>query len=140
MQFSRSIRTAGAFEYLMWIFTRFSGLGLMIFGAVSMGMAFIMGGRRYLDMPAFFRWMFFPNPNHVVNTDIPDVTVGWSNAFWQIFSFLVLFMAAGHGFNGLRMILEDYLESPLLIVLLRALILTLWLGGMIVAVFVVLAS
>jgi succinate dehydrogenase hydrophobic anchor subunit len=124
----------------MWLFTRFSGLALMLIGAISMGAAFMLGGRRLIDMPTMFRWIFFPNPNHVVNSNIPDVSVGWSNAFWQIYSTVMIFLAAGHGFNGLRMVLEDYLARPLLIALLRVLIFILWLGGMILAIYVILAS
>jgi succinate dehydrogenase / fumarate reductase membrane anchor subunit len=124
----------------MWLFTRLSGLGLLLFAAVNMGAAFVLGGRQYLDMPVMYRWVFFPNPNHVVNTDIPDVAMGWSNAFWQIFGILMIFMAAGHGFNGVRMMLEDYIERPLLVALLRGLTFLLWLGAMLVSIYVILAS
>lgn len=140
MRYSRPIRSAGSFEYIFWLFTRFSGLALILLGAISMGIGFVLGGRTQLDLPAMARWVFFPNPNHVVNSDIPDVTVGWSNAFWQIYSTLMIFLAAGHGFNGLRMVLEDYLRRPLLVALLRGLLLVLWLGGMVVSVYVILAS
>jgi succinate dehydrogenase hydrophobic anchor subunit len=124
----------------MWLFTRLSGLAMMLFGAVSMGLAFAMGGRLYLDMPTMLRWVFFPNPNHVVNSEIPDVTVGWSNAFWQIYATLLFFTAASHGFNGLRMVLEDYIERPLLVYALRGLLLMSWLASMIFAIYVILAS
>jgi len=136
----KTIRSAGAFEYGMWLFTRISGLGLLIFGAISMGVGFAMGGRLYLDMPAMFRWTFFPNPNHVINSNIPSIDPGWSNAFWQIYSMLMIFMATVHGVNGLRMVLEDYIESPLLIAFLRGLTLLMLIGGIIVAIYVVLAS
>jgi succinate dehydrogenase / fumarate reductase membrane anchor subunit len=140
MRSSRSVRSSGSFEYGMWLFTRFSGLAMLVFGAISMGAAFVLGGRTQLDMPTMFRWVFFPNPNHVVNSNIPDVSQGWSNAFWQVYSTVMIFLAAGHGFNGLRMVIEDYLDRPLLIAVVRTLILMLWLGGMIVAVYVILAS
>lgn len=136
----RPTRAGGSFEYIMWLFTRLSGLGLLLFAAVNMGAAFVLSGRQYLDMPAMYRWVFFPNPNHVVNTDIPDVAMGWSNAFWQIFGILMIFMAAGHGFNGVRMVLEDYIERPLLVALLRGLTFLLWLGAMLVSIYVILAS
>ena len=140
MRSSRPIRSAGSLEYGMWLFTRFSGLALLIFAAVSIGIAFVLGGRTKLDLPSMARWMFFPNPNHVVNSDIPDVSLGWSNAFWQIFCTVVMFLAAGHGFNGLRMVLEDYIKRPMLVAVLRAVIFLLWLGGMVLAVYVILYS
>lgn len=140
MQRPKPIRSSGTFEYGMWIFTRVSGLLLLLFAAVSMGIGFALGGRTLLDMPAFFRWTFFPNPNHVINSDIPDVSVGWSNAFWQIYSMLMIFLAAVHGVNGLRMVIEDYIDQPLLIAVLRILMFALLAGGLIVAVYVILAS
>ena len=76
----------------------------------------------------------------MVNSDIPDVSVGWSNAFWQIFSVLMIFLAAGHGINGVRMVLEDYISRPLLVALLRVLLFMLWLACMIFAVYVILYS
>lgn len=140
MQRSRPIRSAGSFEYSLWMFTRLSGLALLLFAAVSMAAAFMLGGRTELDLPTFVRWMFFPNPNHVVNSKIPDVSVGWSNAFWQVYSTIMIFLAAGHGLNGVRMVLEDYVSRPLLVTVLRAAILLFWLGAFVVAVYVILAS
>lgn len=140
MRSHRSVRPAGSFEYGMWLFTRISGLALMLFGAISLGLGFVLGGREYLSMPAMVRWMFFPNPNHVINSDIPDVSLGWSNAFWQIYSILMIFLASVHGFNGLRMVLEDYIDRPILIAFLRGLTILLLLGGILVAIYVVLAS
>jgi len=140
MQTSRSIRSAGAFEYGMWLFTRISGLALIILGAISLATAFLLGGRTQMDMPTMFRWMFFPNPNHVVNSNIPDVSLGWSNAFWQIYSMLVIFFAAVHGLNGLRMVLEDYIENAFIVALMRIIVMVLLVGGAIVAIYVILAS
>lgn len=140
MQTSRSIRSAGAFEYGMWLFTRISGLVLIILGAISLAAAFLLGGRTQMDMPTMFRWMFFPNPNHVVNSNIPDVSLGWSNAFWQIYSMLVIFFAAVHGLNGLRMVLEDYIENAFIVALMRIIVMVLLVGGAIVAIYVILAS
>jgi succinate dehydrogenase hydrophobic anchor subunit len=140
MRSSPSMRPRGAFEYTMWWFTRLSGLAMILFGAFSLGAAFILGGRTQLDMPAVFRWIFFPNPNHVINSDIPDIEQGWSNTFWQIYGMVMIFLAAGHAFNGLRMVIEDYITPPVLVRMLRISMIVLWLGGMVVAVFVILAS
>lgn len=141
MQNSRRVRPAhGTFEFGMWLFTRLSGLGMIILAAVNLAMAFIMDGRTLLDLPATMRWMFFPNPNHVVNSNIPDVMIGWSNAFWQIFSTIIIFLAAAHGLNGLRMVIEDYVERQQIVYVLRGLMFVLWIGGMIFAIYVILAS
>jgi succinate dehydrogenase / fumarate reductase membrane anchor subunit len=140
MRSSTSVRPRGAFEYGMWWFTRLSGLALILFAAASMGAGFVLGGRTQLDMPAMFRWIFFPNPNHVINSDIPDVGQGWSNTFWQVYSTVMIFLASVHGINGLRMVIEDYITRPLLVKMLRGVLFVLWLGGMVVAIFVILAS
>jgi succinate dehydrogenase hydrophobic anchor subunit len=134
MQTSRNLRSSGPLEYSLWLFTRLSGLALIIFAAISMAAAFLLGGRSLLDLPAMVRWMFFPNPNHVVNSNIPDVTLGWSNAFWQVFSIIMILLAGAHGVNGVRMVIEDYLTSPLAVAIVRAAL------CLIVAVYVILAS
>jgi succinate dehydrogenase hydrophobic anchor subunit len=140
MQTSRNLRSSGPLEYSLWLFTRLSGLALIIFAAISMAAAFLLGGRSLLDLPAMVRWMFFPNPNHVVNSNIPDVTLGWSNAFWQVFSIIMILLAGAHGVNGVRMVIEDYLTSPLAVAIVRAALFLTWLGCLIVAVYVILAS
>jgi succinate dehydrogenase / fumarate reductase, membrane anchor subunit len=137
---ARARPAAGTFEYSMWLYTRLSGLAMILFAAISMGTSFALGGRTLLDLPTIFRWTFFPNPNHVVNSDIADVSIGWSNAFWQIYSTVFIFLAASHGINGLRMVIEDYVKRPLLVYTLRGLMFLILGGGLLVAVYVILAS
>lgn len=128
------------FEYLMWLFTRISGLGLYLLGFLGMAMAFWMGARNQVDIGALARWTFFPNPNHVVNTQIPDVTLGWANAWWQVMQMLILFFGVTHGLNGVRVVIEDYLGGSWGRVLLRGAIFLLWLFLLIIGVYVILAS
>jgi succinate dehydrogenase hydrophobic anchor subunit len=127
-------------DYLMWLFTRLSGLALFLLAFIGVVGAFLLGARQQIDLPTLVRWTFFPNPNHVVNSDIPDVTLGWANAYWQIMMILVLFFGVTHGFNGLRMVVEDYLGRSVSQVLLRGTIFLLWLAFMVMGVFVILAS
>ncbi len=137
---TRSVQPGMSFEYIMWIFTRISGLALILLAGVGMTAAFIMGARTQMDLPALMRWTFFPNPNHVVNSNIPDVAVGWATAFWQIMQMLIVFFAVTHGFNGLRIVLEDFIGQSYLKPMLRGLILLLWMFSLITAVYVILAS
>ncbi len=138
---SRTVpQPAMSFEYIMWMFTRISGLALLFLGGIGMVMAFAMGGRELLDLPTLVRWTFFPNPNHVVNSDIPDVTQGWANAYWQIMQIVIAFFGISHGFNGLRVVIEDYIGNTIWQPMLRGLIFLVWLFFMIMAVFVILAS
>lgn len=127
-------------DYLMWLFTRLSGLALFLLAFIGLVGAFMLGARQQIDLPTLVRWTVFPNPNHVVNSDIPDVALGWANAYWQIMMILVLFFGVTHGFNGLRMVVEDYLGRSISQVLLRGAIFLLWLAFMVIGIFVILAS
>jgi succinate dehydrogenase hydrophobic anchor subunit len=137
---SRTVQPGFTFEYLLWIFTRISGLGMFLLAFIGVAAAFAMGARTQVDMPTLLRWTFFPNPNHVVNSNIPDVTMGWANAYWQVMQMLMAFFGITHGFNGLRVVVEDYLGQSIWRTFLRGLIFLLWLFMLIVAVYVILAS
>ena len=127
-------------DYLMWLFTRISGLAIVIMALVGVAVAFYLGARTQMDMPTLLRWTFFPNPNHVINSNIPDLEFGWANAYWQIMQMLVIFFAGTHGINGLRMVLEDYLNPSFGVLMLRGFFFLLWVFCMIVAIYVILAS
>ena len=129
-----------SFEYLMWIFTRISGLVLILLAVIGVIGAFLMGARLQIDLPTLVQWTFFPNPNHVVNSNIPDVAVGWATAYWQIMQMMIIFFAGTHGINGLRVVIEDYLNSSWFKIVLRGLLFLLWIFMLIVAVYVILAS
>lgn len=133
-------RIGFSFEYLMWIFTRISALALFLLAFIGIASAFYLGARTQTDVGTVLRWTFFPNPNHVVNSDIPDVTLGWANAFWQIMQMLIVFFAVTHGMNGLRVVVEDYLDRTWIRPIWRGLIFFLWLFILIVAIYVILAS
>jgi succinate dehydrogenase hydrophobic anchor subunit len=126
-------------DYIMWLFTRISGLAMAFLGLVGMVGAMLMGARTEMDLPTLMRWTFFPNPNHVVNSDIPEMGI-WAHAYWQVMQILVVFFGASHGLNGLRVVLEDYIDRSFLQILVRGLILLIWLGIMIVAVYLALTS
>lgn len=135
-----SPRIGFSFEYLMWMFTRISAVALFILAFIGIASAFYLGARTQTDVGTVLRWTFFPNPNHVVNSDIPDVTVGWANAFWQVMQMLILFFGVTHGMNGLRVVVEDRLDATWARPFWRGLIFLLWLFILIVGVYVILAS
>lgn len=137
---SRVVSPGVNFEYLMWIFTRISGIALVTLAVVGMAAAFALGARTQVDLPTLMRWTFFPNPNHVVNSNIPDVTIGWANGFWQVMQILLVTFGITHGFNGLRVVLEDFIGPSFTKPLLRGFIFMLWLFLLIVAVYVILNS
>lgn len=133
-------RVGLSFEYLMWIFTRISALALYLLALIGIASAFYLGARTQVDVGTLLRWTFFPNPNHVVNSDIPDIALGWANAFWQIMQMLVVFFGITHGLNGLRVVVEDYIGQSWWKTAWRGLIFLLWLFLMMIAVYVILAS
>lgn len=137
---ARVIQSAVSFEYVMWIFTRISGIAMILLALLGLAGALIMGARLQMDLATLLRWTFFPNPNHVVNSNIPDVSIGWATAYWQIIQMVTIFFAASHAYNGLRVVLEDFIGSSLLRPLVRGLIFLLWLFSIIMAVYVILAS
>ena len=117
---TRTVQTGLSFEYLMWIFTRISGLAIFLLAAIGMISAFILGARTQVDLPTLMRWTFFPNPNHVINSNIPDVTLGWA--------------------NGLRVVVEDFVGQSFVRPFLRGFIFFLWVFAMIIAIYVILFS
>ena len=137
---ARSVQPAMSFEYFMWIFTRGSGIALILLALIGISGAFLMGARTQMDLATVMRWTFFPNPNHVVNSNIPDVAIGWATAFWQIMQILIIILATTHGYNGLRVVIEDFMGDSYLRPMLRGLIFLLWLFSLIVAIYVILSS
>jgi succinate dehydrogenase hydrophobic anchor subunit len=137
---ARTIQPGFSFEYFMWIFTRISGLAMIFLALVGLAGALLLGARTQMDLATLVRWSFFPNPNHVVNSNIPDVAVGWATAFWQIMEMLIIFFAVTHAFNGLRVVVEDFIGYSAIRPALRGLIFLLWIFALIVALYVILAS
>ncbi len=137
---ARTVQPGFSLEYIMWIFTRLSGLGMILLGLIGALGALLMGARTQMDLATLMRWTFFPNPNHVVNSDIPDVTLGWATAFWQIMQMLIVSLGITHGFNGLRVVVEDYTGQSIWRPLLRGVIFLAWLFLLIIAIYVILAS
>lgn len=131
---------AMSFEYIMWMFTRISGLALLFLGFLGFVMALVMNARNLLDLPTLARWTFFPNPNHVVNSNIPDISQGWANAYWQIVEIVIAFFGISHGFNGLRVVIEDFIGNTIWQPMIRGVIFLMWLFFIIIAVYIILAS
>jgi len=50
--------------------------------------------------------------NDVVQTDYDFVAARWRNPAWRLFDWALLVLALGHGANGLRWIIDDYVRRP----------------------------
>jgi len=126
MRMALSRRSLMKFDTWMWLFTRLSGLAMILTAVLGLVGALAMGARLHMDLPSLMRWVYFPNPYHVANSDIPDVAQGWISAYWQILQMAVVFFGATHGFNGLRVVMEDYVHARVARLVLRGVILVLW--------------
>jgi len=127
------------FDYLMWLFTRLSALAMYLIAIVGIIAALLMSARQNMTMADLMRWAFMPNPNHVANTNIPDVET-WKGIFWQVMGILMLFLAGAHGLHGLLNVLEDYISSTRVRNLLRGLVLLAWVLMSAIGIYVILTS
>lgn len=126
-------------EYTMWMFTRLSGLALPVLGLIGITAALVMGARTQMDLGTLMRWTFFPNVSHVTSSNIPDY-VPWGGAFWQIMQIMIAFFGVTHGFNGLRVVAEDYTNPGFWQVFWRGIIFLVWLFSLLAVIFVIINS
>lgn len=134
----RSVPRRGwSLEYVMWVFMRVSGAALIVLGVAGMAGALYMGARTQMDLPTLLRWTFFPNPSHVVNSNIPDIEQGWVNAFWSAMQLAIVVFGVTHGFNGIRNVVEDYMNNAAVRLVSRAVLVALWLAVLLIAVYVI---
>lgn len=127
------------FDYIMWIFTRISALAMYLLASVGITAALLMSARQNMTVADLMRWAFMPNPNHVANTNIPDIDI-WKGIFWNVMGILMLFFAGAHGIHGLLNVLEDYISRAPVRNLLRVLGLLLWVLMSAIGIYVILTS
>lgn len=130
------VRAGSKFETYMWFFTRLTGILFLLMGAFNIVYANLAGGQGNMDVAAQMRWAFFPISFHVESSAV-EVTPNFANPFWQVYSFLLLTFTATHGYNGIRVILQDYVRHPLLLAWLKALLFLLWAGLILAAIYLI---
>jgi succinate dehydrogenase / fumarate reductase membrane anchor subunit len=79
-------------EAWSWAFMRLSGLALVFLALIHFAITHIV--------------------NDVAHTDYDFVAERWHNPAWRFFDWLLLVLALGHGVNGLRWIVDDYVRRP----------------------------
>lgn len=81
----------GGFETFSWYFFRISGIGLIFLAIIHL---FV---------------------NHVTTdvscTSYQLIAIRYSNPFWRLYDWLLLTLALLHGMNGLRIVIDDYVEN-----------------------------
>ena len=137
---SRTVAKRGfSLDYIMWLFMRLSALALYAVGLTGLIAALVLGARTQADISTVVRWMFFPNPSHVVSSDIVNLDA-FINSFWQVMEILAVFFGVTHGINGLRIVVEDFIGSSWWRPVWRGITFILWIFMVLVAIYVVLAS
>ena len=126
-------------EYAMFLFTRISGFTFFLLAIIGLLWALYMGARLHMNVGTLMRWTFFPNPNHVLSSDIPNLDP-WMTGLWQIFQIVILAFAGTHGMNGLRIVVEDYVHPVWLQMLLRFVIFLLWIFILLISFYVVISG
>jgi succinate dehydrogenase / fumarate reductase membrane anchor subunit len=48
----------------------------------------------------------------VHSIDLDYVAMRWATSGWRLYDFLLLAFAFAHGMNGLRQVLQDYIQDP----------------------------
>ena len=104
------VRPSSGFELRAWYWMRISGLLLVL---LAVGHLFIM---HILNNVETINYKFVAD-----RWDAPSM-----GAFWRMWDFAMIALAVGHGFNGLRQVLFEYVAQPGRRVLLSTLI---WLAS-----------
>ena len=79
------------FELFAWFFMRVSGLILLFI--------------------ALFHLFYMHFVVDVAETTFVTIAERWQNAGWRTFDFFLLFFTFTHGTNGVRYVIEDYIQS-----------------------------
>ncbi len=82
---------SGGFELYAWFFMRVSGVLLMF---LALGHLVIMH--------------LINNVDHI---DYAFVAARWATPFWRCYDLLMVILALLHGFNGARVLVDDYLKG-----------------------------
>ena len=89
---AREPRRRRSAEAWSWAFMRLSGLALVFLALIHFTITHIV--------------------NDVASTNYDFVAARWHNPAWRVFDWLLLVLALGHGANGLRWIVDDYVRKP----------------------------
>lgn len=133
----RAAQPGFSFEYLLWIFTRVSGVAMILLALVAFAAGIFVAPRSYnLSLIDLVRWTIFPNPNHVLT--VPAEVQTWTNFFWKIMQILIAFLGITHGVNGLRNVAEDFGGHAIIRPFMRLLAILLWMFLMVMALYIIL--
>ena len=82
---------SGGFETFSWYYFRISGIALIFLVIAHLIIMHVS--------------------NDVSCTTYAFIASRYANVFWRVFDWLLLTIALTHGFNGLRVVIDDYVRS-----------------------------
>jgi succinate dehydrogenase / fumarate reductase, membrane anchor subunit len=88
----RSQRAGSNFELYAWVFMRVSGALLVLLILLHLTIMLVLD-------------------RGIGRVDFAFVSGRWANPFWRVYDFAMLLLALLHGWNGLRVIVDDYARS-----------------------------
>lgn len=88
----RKVQVQSNFQRWSFLFMRMSGVLLLVLAVGHMMIQHVL--------------------NSSSNLTIQFVAQQWNSWGWKIFDMMLLSFALMHGFNGLRVVLEDYVHNP----------------------------
>ncbi len=86
-------RRPSSFEVWSWFFMRISGVVLLFLVLIHLYVMHLVGAG-------------------VERVNFDFVAQRWDNVGWKTFDWLLVFLGLLHGMNGLRIIIDDYVQSP----------------------------
>jgi succinate dehydrogenase membrane anchor subunit len=91
----RADRSPSSTEIWWWFFMRVSGVVLLFLVLIHLYIMHLVG-------------------SGVERVGFDFVAARWDNVGWKTFDWLLLVLALLHGVNGIRIVTDDYVESPAL--------------------------
>ncbi|MEE8200512.1 MAG: succinate dehydrogenase hydrophobic membrane anchor subunit [Candidatus Acidoferrales bacterium] len=85
-------RPAGRLELYAWLFMRVSGVVLLFLALGHLAIMHLLEG--------------------VDKINFAFVAERWSNPLWRFYDWFLLALALVHGFNGVRVMVDDYVRRP----------------------------
>lgn len=88
---STRARSSGSFEVYSWLFMRVSAVLLLGLVLVHFGIMHVVAG--------------------VEQVSYSFVAARFATPFWRIYDLLMLLLALGHGLNGTRIVIDDFVHT-----------------------------
>lgn len=85
-------RPTGGLELYTWLFMRVSGALLLLLALGHLALMHLI--------------------NNVEAINFAFVAGRWANPLWRLYDWFLLALALVHGFNGVRVMVDDYVRSP----------------------------